>query len=324
MHATLVAEDFAGMRAQACGLAERAGMSWDFLSVQRPTGGARLWPNAFSVRQARQAQISRKTQLFISVGGRGGAVGRELGKLYGLPVVQVQNPRRNLKDFTLVIANAHDRLMGDNVVEVRTALHGVTGGRLTAARREWRDRLSGGLSNERQTGTQRKLLGVLLGGPNGRYRFGEKEAADLAQCLGGFLRATEDRLETACVLVPSRRTSPKALRVLEEILAPLGARVMGKAGEENPYVGVLACADLLAVTNDSVSMISEAAATSVPIGILKLPGASTRLSAFVRDLEKAGRVQDFGNMSFSSGRREKLDDTSLAAREMLRRLERLS
>ena len=45
---------------------------------------------------------------------------------------------------------------------------------------------------------------------------------------------------------------------------------------KNPYLGMLTLADTIMITNDSISMISEAAITGKPIYILKLPEQNQR------------------------------------------------
>jgi mitochondrial fission protein ELM1 len=118
-------------------------------------------------------------------------------------------------------------------------------------------------------------------------------------------------------LTPSRRTAPEAVVALRDAVMPLGGWVWDGAGE-NPYFGLLACADAIIVTGDSVSMISEACATSVPVLVAALPGRSRRIARFTEGLLSEGRVRRY------CGRVENwattaLDDTDMAAHEMLTR-----
>ncbi|MGC8476965.1 MAG: ELM1/GtrOC1 family putative glycosyltransferase [Acetobacteraceae bacterium] len=88
---------------------------------------------------------------------------------------------------------------------------------------------------------------------------------------------------------------------------------------ENPYFGMLALADAIVVTEDSVSMVSEAVATAAPVLLAGLPGASRRIGAFSAGLLAEGRVRRF------AGRLEwwpvaPLDDTPAAGAEVRRRL----
>jgi mitochondrial fission protein ELM1 len=211
------------------------------------------------------------------------------------------DPRR----FDLIVVNRHDELTGPNVVVTRTALHRATPTRLAAAADAWRPRFAH---------LSRPLVAVLVGGSNGRFRLDGAVAGELAGRLGAMMR--ED--EVGVAVTPSRRTDPAVTHVLAETLVPLGGHVWDGTGE-NPYFGMLALADAIVVTIDSVSMISEAVATSAPVMLATLPGRSRRNSLFVEALLRDGRVREF------AGRLEMwpvapLDDTAEAAAEMCRRL----
>lgn len=307
MSVAIIAEDFAGMRAQASGLVERAGLEWQF----HPVGMRGIWariPTRFCpdpLRHTAPVELSAHTRLLVSVGGTGGAVALALKKRTGLPLVQIQNPRMGTQHFDLVVANVHDRLSGPNVVSVRTALHGVTAEKLARIRPSWEPRL-------RMPG--KSLLAVLVGGANGRFTFGVREA----ELLGAQLAEITRNHPVNVVLTPSRRTDPAALQALRSALRQAPAMIWDGQGD-NPYLGMLACADCIAVTTDSVSMISEAAATAAPVMIVDLPGRSRRIRSFVETLVKEDRVRPFTG-GWSPWRITPLDDTGRAADEMLRRL----
>ncbi len=89
--------------------------------------------------------------------------------------------------------------------------------------------------------------------------------------------------------------------------------------DENPYFGMLALADAIVVTADSVSMVSEAVATKAPVLLARLPGRSARIGAFMAALEKDGRVRDFDGR-LALWETAPLDDTAEAAAAMRRRL----
>jgi hypothetical protein len=120
------------------------------------------------------------------------------------------------------------------------------------------------------------------------------------------------------VLTPSRRTPPSLTRLFADRLGPLGGWVWEGEGE-NPYFGMLAHADAIVVTEDSVSMVSEAAATAAPVLLARLPGGSRRISLFLATLAEAGRVRDFAGR-YETWPTRPLDDTAEAAAELRRRL----
>lgn len=314
--AVIIAEDFAGMLAQGRGLAERAGMGWVFCPVFPKKGAwqnrlpVSLWRNPLAHIQP--VDIPADTEVIISIGGRGGRVGAALGKNLALPVIQVQNPRHAPEDFDLVIVSTRDRIRpkDGNILTLRTALHPVTPAYLNQARKIWKDRLDQVHPRHHDL----PLLAVLLGGDNGRFRLGPKEAGIIAAQIEDFLQRTPMR----CIMTSSRRTSPEVWVWLQKRLSYRSSSIafLSGEGEDNPYPGLLACADLIAVTTDSVSMISESVATNLPVGILPLYGTSGRITDFVEALKTMNRVEDFHRIT-GLARKTPLDDTPVAAKAML-------
>ena len=60
----------------------------------------------------------------------------------------------------------------------------------------------------------------------------------------------------------------------------------------NPYAGLLAYADRLVVTPDSVNMLSEAAATYAPVFVWSAACVDHRLRQFLEALRARGHVRD--------------------------------
>ncbi len=300
----ILCEPYAGLRAQALGLAEAAGLSPEIMELQprRPWAwvAAAAWPAPL-----RAVGLSAPPPgVLFTAGGTAGAVGAACHRR-GSVVVQVQNPRLPLRHFDLVVTNAHDGLAGPNVIVTRTALHRATPARLAAAREVWSERLAG---------LPRPLVTVLVGGSNGRFRLGAAEGARLAGQLVGMM----DRDRVGVALTASRRTSPEVRETLRQALLPKGGWVWDNEGE-NPYFGLLALADVIVVTVDSISMVSEAVATHAPVLLAELPGRSARIGRFRRALLEAGRVRTYSGR-FESWPVAPLDDTAQAGWEVRRRL----
>jgi uncharacterized protein len=304
--ALILSEPLAGLQAQAIGLAEAARLPHELraLAPRAPWKWvtARFWPRPLAT--VADSLHGPLPGLVIACGGMGAAVAAALRRS-GRRVVQVQHPRLDPARFDLVVVNRHDGLTGPNVVVTRTALHRASPQRLTQAADAWRDRFAH---------LPRPLVAALIGGSNGRYRLDAAVAAQFAGGLADMMR--RDRVGLA--ITPSRRTDPEAVRILRQTLEPLGAWIWDGA-EENPYFGMLGLADGIVVTQDSVSMISEAAATAAPVMVAALPGRSRRQAVFLEGMLAEDRVRWFQGR-FATWNVAPLDDTPLAAAELHRRL----
>jgi mitochondrial fission protein ELM1 len=305
--ARILCTDLAGLRNQALGLAEAAGFvadnrvilpktPWNYLSPM-------LWPRATCAVDP-AALAGPDGDLMI---GAGGAAARLVAALRrpDLPAVIIQHPRMDADRFDAIIAAPHDEITGPNVIVARTALHRVTSARLAEARALWAPVFAD---------LPRPLVAVLIGGSNGRYRLDTAAARQLA----GGLAAMLDRDRVGMIVTPSRRTDAAARAILTEMLTPRGAHVWDMTGD-NPYFGMLALADAIVVTADSVSMVSESVATTAPVLLARLPGKSTRIGSFMDDMVACGRARDFAGR-LDMWPVEPLDDTPMAAAELRRRL----
>lgn len=304
--AWVVTEGLAGLRSQALGLAEAAGLTPDLRELNPAAPwkwiAAKLWPDPLAaVAASVQAPFAGTV---IGAGGMAGAVLAALRRK-SMRVVQIQNPRMDIGKFDLIVVNNHDQLTGPNVFVSRTALHRVTPERLAAEAAVWADRFAP---------YSRPLVSVLLGGNNGRYRLDRDSGARLATDLASMAK----RDKVGVVVTPSRRTDPAVTDMIRTALAPHGGWVWDFRGD-NPYFAMLALADLIIVTQDSVSMISEAAATAAPVMIAPLPGSWRRGEMFLKPLVAEDRIRPFEGR-FSTWKVAPLNDTPAAAAEMRRRL----
>ena len=294
-----LAEGIAGLQAQAQGLAEAAGLTAE-PRVLHPRGLWRhvppaWWPMPLSAIPP-ETLAPALPDLVIGCGGKAAAV---LAALRGRThTVIVQHPRIDISRFDLVVAARHDELTGPNVLITRTAVHRVTRERLAAAAAVWAPRLAH---------LPRPLVAVLVGGSNGRFRLDAGVGANLAEQLAAMMQ--RDRVGLA--VTPSRRTDPAVRRLLDGALRPLGAEIWDMEGE-NPYFGMLALADVIVVTGDSVSMVSEAVATTAPVLIVDLPGRSRRIGLFRQGLIDDGRIRPYQGR-LETWKVQPLDDTAQAA-----------
>jgi hypothetical protein len=276
----------AGMVSQAMGLAEAVGLS----TVQKTVHLRAPWrwlpghlcPAPLAGLDARSDPIRPPwPDLLITCGRRSVAVAIAVSRLSRgrTFTVHVQDPRVPPRCFDMVVPPEHDGLSGDNVYPTLAALHRVTPQKLAQAAEHFRARFES---------LPRPLVAALIGGDSRAYRFRATRAAELADELIGAAEAAGAGL----IVTASRRTGPDSRAALEVRLQ--GDRACFWQGEgENPYLGMLALADFIVVTEDSISMVSEACATGRPVHIAAMEGGNRRFAAFHERLRAAGVTRPF-------------------------------
>ncbi|MCW5773592.1 MAG: mitochondrial fission ELM1 family protein [Rhodospirillaceae bacterium] len=211
--------------------------------------------------------------------------------------IHVQTPPLPAKGFDVLVVPRHDGVTGPNVVVTEGAVHRVTRAQLEAAARHFAPRYAA-LPSPR--------VAVLIGGSNNRYRLTPQRMQVLADQL-----ATLAKGGAGLMVTPSRRTEPEAAHILERALAGLSADIWDGSGE-NPYFGLLALADAVLVTRDSVSMVSEAVFAGKPVHVIDLEGRSRRIELFHAHMEKQGYTRRFAG-TLERWAFTPPDDTAMAA-----------
>ncbi|MBN2751838.1 MAG: mitochondrial fission ELM1 family protein, partial [Rhodospirillaceae bacterium] len=158
---------------------------------------------------------------------------------------------------------SHDRgdVTAANILRMTGSPHRVTVARLDTAHAAWTERLSP-ISVPR--------IAVLVGGATKAFPFTEARATELGRSVAALAAMLGGRV----MLTTSRRTGRGAeAALLSELPGSVWAYRWGDAGE-NPYFGLLAWADIVVVTGDSMSMVSEACGTEKPV-LIDAPAAET-------------------------------------------------
>jgi uncharacterized protein len=275
----------AGMRSQALGLAEATGCSFaeKRLRVHLPWSilPPQLWllPR-YAVSVGKFSLAPPWPNLVIACGRNAAVPALMIKRASGgrTFLAQIQDPRVRRSEFDLIVAPEHDRLRGPRVIVTRGAVHRITAVRLDAERRRF----------PAFAALPRPILTVLIGGTNKAYRLTLQRLADIADALAVLLSENGGSL----LLTPSRRTGERGIMLLRARLGGFPGQIWDGSGD-NPYFGYLAVADALLVTADSVSMISEAAATGKPVHILDLDGGSAKFKRFHAAMQAAGITRAF-------------------------------
>ena len=175
--------------------------------------------------------------------------------------IHVGRPWAELDSFDLVVTTPQYRVPArPNVVNNLLTLHGLTAERLAQAREQWSQHFSA---------LPRPRFAVITGGNSGPFTFGPRAATRLAAETSRIARQRNGSL----LVTTSSRTSPSAAEALQGAIdVPNYFYRWQPDDDANPYLGMLACADRLVVTGDSIAMLSEACATGKPVQMFDLGG----------------------------------------------------
>ena len=203
---------------------------------------------------------------------------RKLRQLAGLSTytVVLLDPKVSLRTADLFWVPEHDRLRGPNVMTTLTSPHSYSQQRLEALRVRIPDNVAA---------LPRPRIAVMLGGPNGDYRY----SAESVQRLAGALQSLV-ALGAGLMITPSRRTPPEVREAVARSVAGGAVRIWDGDGE-NPYPSFLAHADALIVPADSVNMTGEACATGRPVYVFEPEGGSTKFARFHAALVRHGATR---------------------------------
>ena len=215
----------------------------------------------------------------LAVGcGRQAALATRLLRARGVKAVQILDPRLASRHWDVLVAPAHDSLRGANVINTLGSLHPVDDDYLLCA--------IAAFPALAALPTPHTVL--LVGGPTRHAALDDAGFATLLQRLAA--QASSERGSFSAIA--SRRT-PAAWRSAIAGVAPQlpGLRWRDTGDGPNPYAGLLACADRIVCTPDSVNMLSEAAATRAPLFVWSPQALQGRPRAFLDALHECGRAR---------------------------------
>lgn len=193
--------------------------------------------------------------VILSAGRRSFPIARAIKRLSKnkAKIVQLMNPLNGCKDADLIVLPVHDNYKGTakNVMQVLGTPHRVTPQKLAAEKKHWQNVMKQ---------YPPKRLSLIVGGATKNKPF----TIEMAEAL---IQAVKDLKPASVLVTTSRRTPKKIVEILQKKLPKpcFFYRFGDKA--ENPYFGLLAWADQIIVTGDSMSMCTECCAAGVPVFI---------------------------------------------------------
>ncbi|WP_338663362.1 mitochondrial fission ELM1 family protein [Pararoseomonas sp. SCSIO 73927] len=297
----VLADPRAGTAAQALGVAERLGRPFRVIPLEwGPLARLPLpWPSLLGLTGAARDGLRRAAlegpwsgvpsftiprivpewpALVIGAGRRSAPVSRWLRRR-GARTVHLMRPGAGAEDFDLLVIGRHDRPdRAPNVLPILGATHRISPAVLAVA----------GESRPDLAALLRPRVAVLLGGA---VRGEGMDPAEAVAIIDRVLPHAGSVLATT-----SRRTGPAAADAVAARLFGVPGLLHRWGGEgPNPYAAFLALADAVVVTGDSVSMLSEALATSAPVFVAGAPPGAPRHLALREGLFAAGQAAPFEN-----------------------------
>jgi uncharacterized protein len=272
-----------GMEKQCIGLAESLGLNFiiqrievfPFWSYITP----KLWVLPFA---ALKKKLSPPwPDIIITCGRDAIAVTLEIKKRNPNPcyVIKIQDPRVMRDKFDLIITPQHDCLKGPNFIVTEGSLHYITPNVLEEAKEEFKEKFST---------FSRPCLGILLGGTNKCYDLNEQAIDNFVEALKAF----HETYQGSFLITPSRRTDKKIVESMKEKMQGLPFYMWDYQGQ-NPYLGILASADIIIPTCDSVNMVVESCATGKPVYVYHYGKASPKFQRFHSFMEEEGYTKPF-------------------------------
>jgi len=242
-------------------------------------------------RRSYDTAVSRYADVIVSCGSTLSGVNRVLKEENHARNVTVLAPGLlNRRKFDLVILPRHDfsgGRPGDNVVITDLAPNLIQGNEIASFKKEMEQ--TGGLK-----AMKKPCVGLLVGGDNPYFVFGEK----LTRSVLDGARAACERLDGCLYATTSRRTPDIAEKILSEALGSYPRCVKFVSGrndsDEHTVEKILAVSDIILVSGESISMVSEAISSGKPV-LVFMPGKRkarhTKYERFVENLEQQGYLR---------------------------------
>lgn len=269
----------AGTAAQALGIAERLGVPFRRIPLRFGPWAKVVWPWPTLAGLADRSDFAPPwPELVISSGRRAAPVSRWL-RARGARTVHTMRPGFGARDFDLLVIGSLDSpVPAANVMIIQGSAHRLTPAALAAAPADFPDLAV--LPSPR--------VALVLGGPVRSEGMEPEVAARIARQAAG--------LGASVMATTSRRTGVTAAEAVANALSdvPHHLHRWGAAGS-NPYRAMLALADILVVTGDSTTMLSEALMATAPLLIADPGGIGPRHRALAEELIQAGMAARLGS-----------------------------
>lgn len=302
-------DDRAGHTGQVLGVLGKLGLPYQLKRLEYNALGRLLPPQlqGASLRglSKRAAPIAAPwPKLVIAAGRRTLPALRYIKRMSPLTVTVYLMWPGTTEGIDLIAAPEHDNPPDQaNVIRTLAPLHAVTSETLTTARQAWAAQFAH---------LPRPWVALALGG---NTKHGEFTANDWRTVIG---KAQDLAGQGSLLVTTSRRTPSDAVKLAGTLIGIPHLLHRWDIDKDNPYLGMLAAADSIVVTGDSLSMCAEACVTGKPVYIYApekiIPPKHKKLHAalYARNMARPLESANQQNWSPTTG----LDEAGMVAREI--------
>jgi hypothetical protein len=295
----IISDGFAGHEAQTLGIAQALGLEPQVRRIAPRALFAALAPFAPIDPRDLETIAPPYPDMAIAAGRRTIPYLRRVkrasrGRVF---TVYVNAPAVGAGAADLIVAPRHDGYFAANVVAPVTPANRITPALLARLRKD---------PDPRVAALPKPRVALLIGGDNRHFRFTPADAGALAD-IARKLAAQGAGLMASV----SRRTPAGVATALRAALEGAQCFLWDGTGD-NPYFSMLANADHLIVTADSVNMVGEAAATGAPVHVFAPSGGHPKIAAYLEALEAHGAARPWRG-ELEEWRYEPLNSTPMIA-----------
>ena len=254
---------------------------------------SREWLKSFGIRYKK---YERETTLFISAGSKAAPFCLALAKATKNKCAVVMTPSvLGTKSFNYAIVPEHDKpdLKAGNVLTTLGAPNHIYIPSL-------KDIASHYFAGKNLEG--RKLIALLIGGSDANYKINSRWARDV-------LTPLRDVKDAKFLITTSRRTGEDVENTVKEIFSDCPNLeylfLFSRTPNQNSLTAILGAATHVLVTEDSVSMVSEAVTAGFKVGLIRLPRTTGKIKHMLgygarrfddmfAKFAQRGLIEDFG------------------------------
>ena len=297
----LLTEGMHGMISQVEGLAKALDIEFIHEKIELNNFWKKIPPRLTPVKKfVFKNNIDKDFNVVISCGRKSVIASIYLKKKYKNKImnIHIQDPKVSLNNFDYIVAPEHDRLVGNNVLKTKGAIHYLRDSELNENQNYLKSKI-----------IKEKVVSFIVGGPNKYYDYGDIVIEKV------FSKIKENFINRGfqLIFIPSMRTPQNIIDKAKSYFDK--NQIIVTDVNKKAYLSSLKLANHIVVTCDSTSMISEAAMTGKPIYVAQVPAIkkNDRFEKFFELFKSLNIIKDFEN-SLKVWNYEKLNETDKISR----------